>query len=201
MPYDPARHHRRSIRLAQYDYSLAGAYFVTVCAHERNCLFGDVVDADMLLNDAGRLVQTAWDELPGRFPGVELDGFMIMPNHVHGIVILGGAAIVGTGPGAVGAGLALPWEPGAAIGAHSNQGAASSAPTPATATLGDVIRAFKSISALYVNRQLMRSGSLWQRNYYERIIRDEAELQRIREYIETNPARWADDSENPNGKR
>jgi putative transposase len=223
MPYDPARHHRRSIRLAQYDYSLAGAYFVTVCAHERNCLFGDVVDADMLLNDAGRLVQTAWDELPGRFPGVELDGFMIMPNHVHGIVILGGAAIVGTGPGAVGAGLALPWEPGAAIGAHSNQvavgaglalpwepgaaigahsnqGAASSAPTPATATLGDVIRAFKSISALYVNRQLMRSGSLWQRNYYERIIRDEAELQRIREYIETNPARWADDSENPNGR-
>ncbi len=173
MPYDPAKHHRRSIRLAQYDYSQTGAYFVTICAHERNCLFGDVVDADMRLSDAGCLVQTAWDELPGRFPGVELDGFVTMPNHVHGIVVI------------VGAGLALP----------SKQGAASSAPT-----LGDVMRAFKSISALYVNRQLMRSGSLWQRNYYERIIRDEAELQRIREYIETNPARWADDSENPNGR-
>ena len=79
--------------------------------------------------------------------------------------------------------------------AAAKPGAASSAPT-----LGDVIRAFKSISALYVNRQLARSGSLWQRNYYERIIRDEAELQRIREYIEANPARWSDDSENPNGK-
>ena len=96
MPYDPAKHHRRSIRLAQYDYSLMGAYFVTVCVHERCCLFGDVVDADMRLNDAGCLVQTAWDELPGRFPGVELDGFVIMPNHFHGIVVI------------VGAGLALP---------------------------------------------------------------------------------------------
>ncbi len=183
MPYDPAKHHRRSIRLAQYDYSLAGAYFVTVCAHERSCLFGDVVDADMRLNDAGRLVQTAWDELPGRFTGVELDGFVTMPNHVHGIVVIVQGAAK---RGAVGAGLALP----------SKQGAASSAPT-----LGDVIRAFKSLSALYVNRQLMRSGSLWQRNYFERIIRDEAELQRIRDYIETNPARWADDSENPNDTR
>ena len=138
----------------------------------------------MRLNDAGRLVRSAWDELPGRFPGVELDGFMTMPNHVHGIVVIvqGAASSAPTPgaaakPGAVGAGLALP------------------------ATLGDVIRAFKSISALYVNRQLMRSGSLWQRNYYERIIRDEHELQRIREYIETNPARWTDDRENPNGRR
>jgi putative transposase len=181
--YDPVKHHRRSIRLAQYDYALAGAYFVTVCAHERACLFGDVVDSDMRLNEAGRLVQAAWDELPGRFPGVELDAFVTMPNHVHGIIVIvrgaaeRGAGIVAAGPGA-----------------------ASSAPTSPTATLGDVMRAFKSISALYVNRQLNRSGSLWQRNYYERIIRDEAELHRMREYIKTNPARWADDSENPAGK-
>ena len=139
----------------------------------------------MHLNEAGCLVQTAWDELSARFPGVELDAFVVMPNHVHGIVVL------------VGAGLALPSKQDAI------QGAASSAPTePGTArpaTLGGVVRAFKSISALYVNRQLTRSGPLWQRNYYERIIRDEAELQRIREYIETNPAGWADDRENPSG--
>jgi putative transposase len=203
MPYDPAKHHRRSIRLTRYDYSQMGAYFVTVCAHERTCLFGDVADPDMRLNDAGRLVQAAWDELPGRFPGVELDAFVVMPNHVHGIVVIVRGAVQGAEiPGAASSAPTLPWEPGAATGPGAvGAGLALPAPTPATATLGHVMRAFKSISALYVNRQLKRSGPLWQRNYYERIIRDETELQRIREYIETNPARWADDSENPDGKR
>jgi len=191
MRYDPAKHHRRSIRLAEYDYSLAGAYFVTICAYERECLFGEMVDGEMRPNRAGSLVLTAWEELPGRFPGVELDEFAIMPNHVHGIIVIVQGAGIGGVPCGVqaasrGAASSAPTEPGDVVRAH---------------TLGEIMRAFKSVAALYVNRESMRSGSLWQRNYWERIIRDEAELCRIREYMETNPARWADDRENPNGGR
>jgi len=128
----------------------------------------------MQLNDTGRAVQAEWVRLPERFQSVDLDDFVIMPNHLHCIIH-------------VGAGLAPPGR-----GAE-NKGAASSAPT-----LGDILRAFKSISAIAVNRLLGRSGrSLWQRNYYEHIVRNENELARIREYIVNNPTQWALDRENP----
>jgi len=113
-----------------------------------------------------------WDELPDRFSGLELDAFMVMPNHVHGVIVL------------VGAGLALP----------NQEGAASGAPT-----LGDTARVFKSLSAVRVNRFLMRTGPLWQRNYYEHIIRNENSLNKVREYIINNPAQWEFDRENPAG--
>jgi putative transposase len=136
-------HDRRSLRLNGYDYAQASAYFVTICTQNRVCLLGDLVDGEMRLNDAGSEVQVVWNELPRRFAHLELDAFMVMPNHVHGIVTL-------IGPGSVvGAGLALP----------AGKGAASSAPT-----LADVVRAFKSLSAIRVNRLIMRSGPLWQRN-------------------------------------
>ena len=171
MKFDPGKHHRRSLRLKGYDYSRSGAYFVTICTHGRECLFGEVMDGDMRLNDVGRAAQAEWVRLPEHFQSVELDEFVIMPNHVHGIIL-------------VGAGLAPP----------DGRGAASSAPT-----LGHILRAFKSISAIAVNRLLGRSGrSLWQRNYYEHIVRNENELARIREYIANNPAQWALDRENPN---
>lgn len=171
--FNPDLHHRRSVRLRHYNYTNAGAYFVTICVQNRECLFGDVVDDEMRLNDAGKMVQSVWDELPSKYPGVEIDQFIVMPNHVHGIVVL------------VGAGLALP----------SNSGAASSAPTLG---LGDVIRTFKSISAIAVNRLLARSGRpLWQRNYYEHIIRNDEDLGDIREYIAHNPAGWIDDDNHP----
>ena len=88
MPYDPRKHHRRSIRLPGYDYAQPGAYFVTICTHGRACLFGRVVDGEMRLNDAGRIVQASWDDLPNHYPHVQLDAFVTMPNHVHGIIIL-----------------------------------------------------------------------------------------------------------------
>ena len=160
MSFDPDKHHRSSIRLKGYDYSQAGAYFVTVCTEGRQCLFGDVIDERMKLNEAGRMVQQTWENLPTRFSSVTLDTLMVMPNHVHGIIAI--------------------------VGAEPNRGAAGSPPT-----LGDIIRAFKSISAIRVNRLLARSGQpLWQRNYYEHIIRDEDEMNRIRQYVEDNPARW-----------
>jgi REP element-mobilizing transposase RayT len=93
MAYNPEKHHRRSIRLKGYDYARVGTYFVTVCTHDRTCLFGNMADGMMALTDAGRIVQTTWDGLPEHYPGVELDAFVLMPNHVHGIILLGDAII------------------------------------------------------------------------------------------------------------
>ena len=87
-PYDPNTKHRRSIRLKGYEYSRAGAYFVTLCAQDRACLFGEVVDYESRWNDAGRMIQAVWDEMPDHYPGVETDAFVVMPNHIHGIIIL-----------------------------------------------------------------------------------------------------------------
>jgi REP element-mobilizing transposase RayT len=176
MTYNPDIHHRCSIRLREYDYSSIGAYFVTICAYERECLFGDIVDGEMRLNGAGRVVGNVWEALPERFPQVALDEYVIMPNHFHGIICIVGAPLAAP----------LPF-------VSEKRGAASSAPT-----LGSIVRAFKSISAIGVNRLLNRQGCpLWQRNYYERVIRDDFELSATREYIHFNPANWADDEERP----
>ena len=92
MKFNPKIHNRRSIRLQGYDYSQAGAYFVTICTHNRKCLFGDIADGEMWLNDAGRMVQAVWDEIPAHYPGIDIDAFVIMPNHIHGIIVIVGAA-------------------------------------------------------------------------------------------------------------
>ncbi len=189
---------RRPLRLRGFDYSKEGAYFVTICTRNRECLFGNVVGGEMRLNDVGRVVQAVWNGLSERSPSVELDAFVVMPNHVHAILFIVGAGpalspqpFPSTGSRMTGwgaEGLALP-----------SKGAASSAPTGSgSTTLSKVLRAFKSISAIQVNRLLSRSGQpFWQRNYYEHTIRNEESLNRIREYIATNPLRWELDRENP----
>jgi len=100
---DVSKHHRRSIRLRGYDYAQAGAYFVTIVTRDRVCLFGEVVNGEMLLNDRGGLIQSVWDELPDHYPGVKCDAFIVMPNHVHGIIVLANEG--GVGESDVGAGL------------------------------------------------------------------------------------------------
>ncbi len=173
MKFNPDRHYRRSIRLSGYDYSNSGAYFLTVCSKYRECLFGEIQGEEISLTTAGEIVQKTWLELPNRFTSVELDAFIVMPNHIHGIMVFDDDK--------KGVGLL-------------NQGAASGAPT-----VGNFMRAFKSISAVHINKELGREGlSLWQRNFYERIIRNEKELNSIRHYIDNNPAKWADDENNPN---
>ena len=166
--YDPRIHHRRPIRLTGYDYSQAGAYFITICTHNR--------ELSLQAKPLREVVRLAWHGLPARFPAVALDEFVIMPNHIHGIIVLTGAAS------------------GAPTGADAaSGGAASSAPT-----LGRVVRAFKSISAIEANKILGQSSRpFWQRNYYEHIIRDEEELNLIRQYIRDNPGNWLDDPDNP----
>jgi len=191
---------RRSLRLRGYDYALPGAYFVTVCVQNRECLFGEIVGGEMRLNDTGRIVANTWLALPDRFPSVGVGAFVVMPDHVHGIIIVAdvsradvsraqqAAPLRGMEPArpGVGAGLALPAGTDVSAGVHVSAGAASSAPT-----LGDVVRAFKSISAISVNRSLGRTGrSLWQRNYYEHVVRGESDLRQILDYIARNPAEW-----------
>ena len=184
--YNPEKHHRRSIRLCNYDYSRAGAYFITVCTRNRECLLGDMVEGRMYLNEVGRLAQAAWEELPLHYPHVDLDVWKIMPNHVHGIVVLTAEGVEsheGAGLGQV-SNLPLP-------SSNANAGAVRHG-------LPEVIRAFKTFSARRINALLGTVGTpFWQRNYYEHVIRDEESLNRIRRYIVDNPARWSEDPENP----
>ncbi len=186
MIYNPEKHHRRSIRLRDYDYSQSGAYFVTICSWSRECLFGDVVNGEMRLNESGEMVIRTWEDLPNHYGNVTLDEFIIMPNHVHGIVILFS--------GDVGAGL-KPAHSDADM--DSNRAGLKPAPTKQHG-LSEIVRAFKTYSARRIN-EIRNTPSLpvWQRNYYEHIIRNEDELNRIQEYIINNPLQWAEDENNP----
>ncbi len=171
-----SRPNRRTIRLKDYDYAQPGAYFVTICTQDRACLFGDVMDYTMKLNAAG-LVTTLWNEVPARFANVDLDMFVVMPNHIHGILLY-----PDDGP----------------VMADCTRATTRVAPT-----IGQVVGAFKSLSTVEYVRNVNANGwpafhsRLWQRNYYEHVIRDEADLDRIRRYIDENPARWEFDDENP----
>ncbi len=185
--YDPDRHHRRSIRLPGYDYASAGGYFVTICAQDRECLFGEVVDGEMRLNDAGRMVEAVWESLPERFPGLVLDILVVMPNHVHGVIFLDGDA---HGDGVQGDHKDRPYTARHAAGTGHG-------------TVSRIMQAFKSITATEYVRGVKEQGwpafggRVWQRNYYEHVIRNDEDLDSIREYIANNPARWHLDRENP----
>jgi len=175
MKYNPDIHHRRSIRLKGYDYSQSGAYFITICTQNRECLFGEITNGKIVLNDAGRMALKCWHDIPSHFPHVELDEFVVMPNHVHGILCVVDAP--------VGAKNFLPLQSG-------------QRPRGTTKTIGSIIRGFK-IGVTKWMRQNTESHNIWQRNYYEHIIRNENELNRIRVYIVKNPLKWELDRENP----
>ena len=158
------RRGRRSTRLRGYDYSRRGYYFVTIVTARRDEVFGAVVDGEMRLSVEGSCVAEVWASLPRHYPHVSLDAFVVMPNHVHGIVTFG-------------------LDPGQGV---------------KRAPLSEVVRGFKTLAACRVNGlRGMRGTPVWQRNYYERIIRDDRELQNVRRYIAENPASWDDDDENP----
>ncbi len=174
---------RRNLRLRDYDYAQAGFYFVTICIQNRQCLFGEIIDGAMQLNSAGILVEQAWLELPRHYSHVVLDQFIIMPNHFHGIVTLTDAD---ADADSVGAGL----KPDVRAGLKP-------APTKRHG-LPEIIRAFKTFSARHINEMRQTPGtSIWQRNYYEHVIRNEADYERIAEYVENNPAKWAEYSLHP----
>ncbi len=189
--YDPGLHHRRSIRLPWYDYARKGMYFVTVCTQEMRCLFGTVGDRLMHLNESGECIAGAWDDIPGRFPGVDLDYSVVMPNHIHGIVMI--VQHTARQDQSV--------RQGTVSGIRGESGVRPFGTLPGS--LSRIIQAFKSITTGAYVRGVKDRGwppfqeRLWQRGYFEHIIRDERELYLIRRYIAENPRRWEMDNNNP----
>ena len=173
MNFDPALHHRRSVRLKGYDYARAGAYFITLCAQDRACVFGQIRNGVLHPSAIGLIARAQWDAIPDRHPAASLDAFVVMPNHIHGIMYITD----------VGAPLA---------GAQSDTGRPQGSP------LHVVVGAYKSLvfkQALPEAKQAGRLlGKLWQRNYWEHVVRNETELHAIREYIQNNPTQWDLDS-------
>jgi REP element-mobilizing transposase RayT len=164
---------RRSIRLHGFDYAQNAAYVVTICAAQRLCLFGAIETGEMQLSPVGQVVDSMWQGLPDHTPDLSLDAWVVMPNHLHGIIVL----------------------PGATVTRVANDGHPRG---PASASLGAVIGGVKSaVSRRVAAENLSLVRPIWQRNYYERIIRNDRELDAIRRYVADNPARWNDDSEHP----
>jgi len=165
--------HRRSIRLKGYDYAQGGMYFFTICTYDRQFLFGNVVNGEMELNEFGHIVAEEWRKSTDIRHEIELDMFIVMPNHLHGIVMMTDRDVGATG--------GSPFPCG-----------------PSKHSLGAFIAGFKSALTTRINKiRGTPQVPIWQRNYYEHVIRDEESLNRIREYIPNNPAEWAYDPENP----
>ncbi len=188
MKYDSKIHHRRSIRLKGYDYSQAGAYFVTMVTFRRECLFGEVVDGEMVLSKFGQVAKQQWEKLPRRFQNVEADTLVVMPNHIHGIIVINDDDRRGTA------------EKSKDLGAEPSR----RAPTreqfqkPVPGSIPTIIRSYKSAVTYRIN--LMRGikdAPVWQRNYHERVIRNEREMETFWNYIQANPLQWETDEENP----
>jgi REP element-mobilizing transposase RayT len=193
----PGRFHRRSIRLKGYDYAQEGAYYVTICTHARAHLFGEVVNALMERSHIGGIAQRCWDAIPMHMPMVELDEFIVMPNHVHGFIVIADRAVDGAHVDRVGAGNFPPpqWR------VRPDPPPVRALPTMQRGSLGHIIQTFKAAVSRQVRREWsMNAGivtpsaaEVWQRGYYERIIRDAAEHDRIAQYIADNPANWDND--------
>ena len=266
MKYDPQKHHRRSIRLKGHDYTSPGAYFITICTHQRQCLFGEIVDGEMQLNEFGNWVDAYWKRLPTHFSHLQLDRFVVMPNHVHGILVLthnpnkpipfnGRGAAFGRpsvqlstmlrpnatpgsdqershfhpdcpnpiNPNAMFGSdqershsvdsvcfdarpnsdhpLMNESEPGVAFGREMGGNGISGLPNAAplrTGSVGAIVLNFKSVTARRINQmRKMISVPVWQRNYYEHIIRDDIALANIQKYIDNNPRSWWQDQLHP----
>ncbi len=185
--YDPQKHHRRSIRLKDYDYTQPGAYFVTIVAWHRQAIFGQVQAGEILLSPAGEIVRQVWENLPRHFKNITLGCAVVMPNHFHGIIF-----IEGRGEASAGINCTSPSIHRAdASPLHGPKGTT-------TGSLSAIIQNFKSISSRKIARVMDRTGyPLWQRNYYERVMRNDDELRQMAEYILNNPSGWDTDNENP----
>jgi len=159
--FDPDRQHRRSIRYRKYDYSRAGFYYITGCIEGRECLLGEISNGTVHLSFAGQTAAWAWEDLPKHYPHVRLDAFVVMPNHIHGVLELKDLEVSPRHP------------------------------------LSEILRAFKTFSARRINKRRGTPGApVWQRNFHDRIIRDQEELEAIRCYIAENPKNWNEDPEN-----
>src|SRR6185295_7946363 len=173
MPGDDAERRRRSLRLPGFNYGQIGVYFITLCVQHRKYLFGDVVNDTMRVNEFGKIVADEWRRMPTMRPNVVLDEFVVMPNHFHALLAIEGSR----------------------RGVLNTPSGQSRSPSQ---TIGAVLRGFKAATTKKINEYRGQFGeALWQRNYYEHVVRNDDELRRIREYIVNNPMQWALDRENP----
>ncbi|GMT48212.1 MAG: hypothetical protein IEMM0007_1778 [bacterium] len=211
MIFNPDTHHRRSIRLKGYDYSQEGLYFITICTQNRSCLFGEIKEGEMVLNDAGIMIKTVWHKIPEYYHEFNIHEFIVMPNHVHGIIQTISNP-VGAGPRACPicchpiCACAIPTRPinefrqtngkTTTNGRQTNGQPRGVAPTM---TLSDIVHRVKTLTTKRYTDGVKNNDwprfnkKLWQRNYYEHIIRDEKSYYQISEYIQTNPLKWQDD--------
>ena len=192
MPYDRNKHHRRSIRLPDHDYTSPGAYFVTICVQDGECLLGQIIDGEMQLNEWGQVASHYWKRIPHHSDHVQLDAWIVMPNHLHGVIVIAGRGEASPA-GASSTGVMT-------SGAADSQAsvAARDASPLQSGSLGAIIGNYKSVSTRRINRLRGTPGTpFWQRNYWEHIIRHDQSLDRIREYIGDNPARWLEDQLHP----
>lgn len=206
MSRDFVRRHRRSIRLRGYDYTLAGAYFLTICSRDRDCIFADIEDSVAQLTPVGEVVASCWEAIPSHFPPAALDFYIIMPNHLHGIVVIDDR-------GKPGAEAMKPEDTACRV---PTDGHAEQFGKPVANSIPTIVRSFKSAVTKSINddpgtaeacRAFLadrlglvppgRIPSLWQSRYYEHIIRNDRDLDEIRAYITSNPARWVEDSLHP----
>lgn len=232
MTYNPQNHHRRSIRLKGYDYSQEGLYFITICTQNRACLFGKIENGKMILNEYGQIACNEWIKTTEIRNNVELCEFVIMPNHIHGIIRLFGRGELHSPHNSahspnnstnspnklntpiirgvcetsnvgvcdtlnVGvcdtSNVGVCDTPNVGVCETSNRGVCDTPLRSPSQTIGAIVRGYKSS----VTKQLGLlgfNGKLWQRNYYEHIIRDEQSYLKISEYIQNNPANWHKDS-------
>ncbi|HEX2987584.1 MAG TPA: transposase [Chloroflexota bacterium] len=173
-----ATNQRRSIRLRGHDYSQPGAYFVTICTLDGRSLLWETAVGQSGLSPCGKIALQCWENIPKHFPLLSLDAYVVMPNHVHGILMISECEPSSPSGGEISPRLSF---------SGSRRG-----------SIAAIVGAYKSaVSRQTRGLPCAETGGFWQRGYYERIIRDEAELGRVREYIANNPISWADDPENP----
>jgi REP element-mobilizing transposase RayT len=162
--------------LTGYNYTQAGGYFVTIVTFQRECLFGEIASGEVRLNALGRIAAECWHAIPEHFPNAEVDAFVVMPNHIHGIIFLAGATVGAT---------------------HASPLPERGYPhDPKPGSVGAIVGSFKSAVVRRAGIEL-NSGYVWQRNYYEHMIRNQAEYERIAMYILENPSNWEQDEERP----
>jgi putative transposase len=174
------RYNRHSIRLKEYDYSQSGGYFITLCSDKGKFLFGSITNAEMRLNESGKIVKEFWFEIPQHFPNVLVDEFVVMPNHIHGIIFIEDCR----------GGVNPPKQRGEQTSPLRKR------------TLGQIVAFFKyRTTKLVIQNCRMSESRIWQRNFYEHVIRNEDDLKNIREYVINNPLKWELDNENPLNKK
>jgi REP element-mobilizing transposase RayT len=192
--FDPQKHHRRSIRLPNYDYSQPGAYFITIVTWHRESLFGEIMNEEMKLSEAGQIVTWEWKALPRRFRYLELGAYVVMPNHFHGILIFH-EHVGASRPDLIN------MRSGKEASPSVTRNGMEGSPLPSgtkPASLGAIIAQFKSrVTKRLWKLPSLKDSPIWQRNYYEHIIRNEKDLQNKTDYINANPMLWSQDDENP----